>query len=309
MIHGTATLEAGRTEVDFPADAASMLSEEQPVAVFLSPADPSLRLSVARATTRGFAIAEPGGRSSAASFAWIAVGRRKGFERVEPPAELLAADFGANMERAAFDENDLEGSGLGMYYDDTLRFGVPPGARAPVAKEEEPPAGPNHPSTAPEAVRAVTAAPALQASPAAGGTAIPTVQPVVPPTSLRVPYAAGETVETGDVLVMSPADERALYKCILAADPMVVGVAAEFSASAVGPPDAGEVPVVLAGIALVKADATLRPIARGDLLVTAPNPGHAMAAVAPIVPGTVVGKAMESLAAGTGLISMLVMAR
>jgi hypothetical protein len=302
MLHGTATLPIGRAEVEFPAEALAVLSETEPVAVFLSPADPAVPLAVAAASPRGFAVTAPNGRSSSVSFAWIAVGRRKGFERVEPPAEVLAADFESNMERVAFDENDREGSGLGLYYDDALRFGVPPGARAAAEKGAPPAPAPDRRPAA-----------AVGPGPAAPGPATPPVGPPEAPThlpapsavpSLQVPYPAGESVEPGDVLVMSPADERGLYKCIRAADPMVVGVAGELPAAG-----AGEVPVVLAGIAVVKADATLRPIARGDLLVTAPNPGHAMGAPAPAGPGTVVGKALDSLETGTGTIRILVMAK
>ncbi len=46
----------------------------------------------------------------------------------------------------------------------------------------------------------------------------------------------------------------------------------------------------------------------GDLLVTLPTPGHAMRMDAPL-PGTVVGKALEPLAAGQALLRVLVMLR
>jgi hypothetical protein len=46
-------------------------------------------------------------------------------------------------------------------------------------------------------------------------------------------------------------------------------------------------------------------IAPGDLLVTSGTPGHAMRHDDP-PPGTVVGKALEGLSQGTGVITMLV---
>jgi hypothetical protein len=55
-------------------------------------------------------------------------------------------------------------------------------------------------------------------------------------------------------------------------------------------------------------DASFGAIAPGDLLVSAPTPGHAMREAAPL-PGTVVGKALEPLAAGQGIIRVLVMLR
>lgn len=44
----------------------------------------------------------------------------------------------------------------------------------------------------------------------------------------------------------------------------------------------------------------------GDLLTTSPTAGHAMRA-RDALPGTVFGKALESLDVGTGLVRMLVM--
>ena len=64
----------------------------------------------------------------------------------------------------------------------------------------------------------------------------------------------------------------------------------------------------LYGLAEVRVDAGYGAILAGDLLTTSPTPGHAMIAVAPL-PGTVVGKALEPLEAGTGRISVLVMPR
>ena len=53
-----------------------------------------------------------------------------------------------------------------------------------------------------------------------------------------------------------------------------------------------------------------RPVRVGDLLAASSRPGHAMAAEAGArAVGSVVGKAMGSLPAGTGLVPMLVMLR
>jgi len=61
-------------------------------------------------------------------------------------------------------------------------------------------------------------------------------------------------------------------------------------------------------VTFVKADATLAPIAKGDLLVASGTPGHSMKMTA-FIPGTVIGKALEDLPVGTGLIRALVMLR
>jgi hypothetical protein len=66
-------------------------------------------------------------------------------------------------------------------------------------------------------------------------------------------------------------------------------------------------PIALMGKVYCKVDASLAPIEVGDLLVTAPTPGHAMKAMDPSRAfGAVVGKALRPLAAGRGLIAVLV---
>jgi len=67
-------------------------------------------------------------------------------------------------------------------------------------------------------------------------------------------------------------------------------------------------PVALAGTLLAKVDAGYGAIQVGDLLTTSPTVGHAMRADDPR-PGTILGKALEPLDAGTGLIKVLVMLR
>ena len=56
-----------------------------------------------------------------------------------------------------------------------------------------------------------------------------------------------------------------------------------------------------------KADALFGPIQVGDLLTTSSMPGHAMKASDPAKAfGAVIGKALGSLKAGTGLIPIIV---
>jgi len=66
--------------------------------------------------------------------------------------------------------------------------------------------------------------------------------------------------------------------------------------------------VALAGRVPVKVDAGYGSIRAGDLLTSSPTPGHAMRADDP-KPGTIIGKALEGLDAGTGKIRALVMLR
>ena len=66
-----------------------------------------------------------------------------------------------------------------------------------------------------------------------------------------------------------------------------------------------EIPLAVIGIVPCKVSAENGSIAIGDLLVTSSTPGHAMRAENPHA-GTILGKALEGLSAGTGVISVLV---
>ena len=70
---------------------------------------------------------------------------------------------------------------------------------------------------------------------------------------------------------------------------------------------ANRMPVALMGKVACKVEARERPIEVGDLLTTAPTPGYAMKANDPSkTPGAVIGKALQRLAEGRGLIGVLV---
>jgi hypothetical protein len=70
---------------------------------------------------------------------------------------------------------------------------------------------------------------------------------------------------------------------------------------------AGTVPLAMIGVVPVKASAENGPIEPGDLLAASATAGHAMRADAEPPAGSVVGKALEPLAGGAGVIRMLVM--
>lgn len=66
-------------------------------------------------------------------------------------------------------------------------------------------------------------------------------------------------------------------------------------------------PIALIGKVCCKVDATLAPVEVGDLLTTSSTIGHAVKADDPLKAfGAVIGKALQPLAAGQGLIPILV---
>ena len=134
-----------------------------------------------------------------------------------------------------------------------------------------------------------------------------------------------ETVEPGDVLVIDTDRRGLMRRGSSAADNGVVGIVAAApglvlgSEVEIGQPEAPaereqnsdfqlKVPVAFSGVVDCKVDASYGAVWTGNLLVTSPTPGHAMAQQAPL-PGTVLGKALEPLEKGVGTIKVLVMLR
>ncbi len=120
-----------------------------------------------------------------------------------------------------------------------------------------------------------------------------------------------EQPEPGTVMVID--DEGALRKSHEAYDKKVAGVvsgAGEYRPGIVlDKQDSGDsrVAVALVGKVYCKVDAQYSPIDVGDLLTTSPTPGHAMKAAEPgRAFGAIIGKALRSLAVGSGLIPILI---
>lgn len=76
---------------------------------------------------------------------------------------------------------------------------------------------------------------------------------------------------------------------------------------AIQPGDYGRI-VTLGAYRAIKVDASFGAVHPGDLLVSSPRPGYAMKAIDPKL-GTVIGKALNSLPSGPGVVPVLVQAR
>lgn len=132
----------------------------------------------------------------------------------------------------------------------------------------------------------------------------------------------------GDVMVIDPASGRTLARSsgarstlvagIYCAEPGVVGSnrgwvrdgatdegrAANYSIADMAT-EFDEIPLAVVGVVPCRVSAENGAVSPGDLLVTSDTPGHAMRDASP-APGTIVGKALGRLDAGTGMIDVLV---
>ena len=123
----------------------------------------------------------------------------------------------------------------------------------------------------------------------------------------RLPSEAG--LVPGDVVAIGP--DGKLRRTARASETDVAGVYSTQPSMVAGLEETGvgQVPLAVAGVIPVKVTTENGPIHPGDLLVSSSTPGHAMRSPDTPRPGTVIGKAMQELASGTGTIEMLVMLR
>jgi len=137
-----------------------------------------------------------------------------------------------------------------------------------------------------------------------------------------IPAVNASQLEPGDVLTIDPRRRYVVRKSAEPHSRLVAGVYSTKPAvlavgrHRIGDARKGEVPVALVGIVPTKVTAAGGAIRAGDLLTTSSLPGHAMKASPVIVrgvriypTGAILGKALEPLRKGTGVIKVMLMWR
>ena len=123
---------------------------------------------------------------------------------------------------------------------------------------------------------------------------------------------SSQELPAGTVVILDPSKSNQVIASTQSYDSRVAGVVSLRPGLALGERGEGRVLVATTGRVKVKVDATNGPIQIGDLLVTSDKEGVAMKSM-PVEfggahmhrPGTLIGKALEPLAAGTGEILVL----
>jgi hypothetical protein len=115
-------------------------------------------------------------------------------------------------------------------------------------------------------------------------------------------------ISAGDILVTSERGQSILSRSTKAYDRTVIGVVSGNPTIILNNSGKEEklYPVALSGKAACKVDARNNPVKPGDLIVTSATPGCAMAGTVDSFEkiGSVIGKALESLEDGIGLIAV-----
>jgi hypothetical protein len=123
---------------------------------------------------------------------------------------------------------------------------------------------------------------------------------------------SSDQLSAGTVVVLDSTKSNQVTSSSVSYDTRVAGVISEQPGIALGEKSDNKVLVATTGRVRVKVDATRSPIHIGDLLVTSDVPGMAMKSK-PIkiggrqihAPGTLIGKALESVEKGRGTILVL----
>ena len=119
-------------------------------------------------------------------------------------------------------------------------------------------------------------------------------------------FAVAKDAEPGTVMVIG--EDSKLQCSGKAYDTTVAGIVSTAPGVSLGTNETGnegEELIAVAGRVPCKVDATYAPIEPGDLLTTSDTQGHAMKATDPQI-GTILGKALEPLDSGKGVIEVLV---
>ena len=121
-----------------------------------------------------------------------------------------------------------------------------------------------------------------------------------------------QKLSAGTVVVLDTTRTNHVLASTSSYDTAVAGVVSARPGIALGEGGEGKLLVATTGRVRVRVDATLGPIKVGDLLVTSDREGVAMKSEPVVVggrkmhaPGTIIGKALEPLASGTGEILVL----
>ncbi len=316
---GSARVRDGVARVALDPTFAWTTNPDVGLTVTVTPRGPASGLYVESLSTGELLVRCEGRGCADVSFDYLVWGLRIGFEEVGAvrPKDRDAAIPAMDSQQAIYaaDPSLREHSPLERFRRTERAAGIAPSGSAPDlarAASLRASVGVFDPKTSrpvePMVVESGTASvpaktppprPELEAAARVAGTSVGPAAPALP----TVPVAG--RVEPGDVLAFDPLLAAARLSA-RSADPLVIGIVAQAEA----PPAAGQAPIALAGtIASCRADATESPIVPGDLLVASAIPGHAMKAPSDAAAGTIVAKALEPLAAGTGTIRVLVMAR
>jgi hypothetical protein len=139
---GYCRLSGGMCSVAFDDHFTKVVSPDVPVVVTVTPIGSSNGVYIADVDQNGFRLVENNQGKSDVQVAFIAIGRRAGYEDPELPQEVISADYVDKLSRGLHNDADTSTDGEGLYYEnDRLYVGHPPAivSQPERSREEEQP--------------------------------------------------------------------------------------------------------------------------------------------------------------------------
>jgi hypothetical protein len=115
---GYCRLSQGRCQVTFDENFRRVVSPEVPVVVTVTPIGGSNGVHLDRVDPSGFTVVENNAGKGDAQVAFIAIGRRAGYEDPQLPVEVVSADYVDKISRGLHNDADTSTDGQGLYYED-----------------------------------------------------------------------------------------------------------------------------------------------------------------------------------------------
>jgi hypothetical protein len=136
---GVAVLSSGKASITFDQAFSSIVSDEEPVIVAVTPLGKSNGVYLSQVSSNGFSIVENNDGKSNVTVNYIAVGKRAGYEKPQLAKEVVDPAFVSKLSRGLHNDNDLQTNGEGLYYENgELKVGVNPSANQDKNKPAEP---------------------------------------------------------------------------------------------------------------------------------------------------------------------------
>lgn len=118
---GTIKLINGEAVINFTDEFRSLISDNDPVVVTVTPIGKCSGVYLEYVSNSGFKIMQGdysgSNDKSAVTVSWIAIGTRKGYENPDLPQELLSKTYDSSMDGVMFNESDTQNSATPIWWD------------------------------------------------------------------------------------------------------------------------------------------------------------------------------------------------
>jgi len=127
--YGIGQLSNGKAIIEFDDAFSNVVSANEPIVITITPIGESEGVHLEQVDGKGFRVAENRSGKSSVQFSWIAIGKRRGYENVSLPTDVISADYTNKIEEGlSNDGNPNETAGQGLYYQNgELHLGQAPG--------------------------------------------------------------------------------------------------------------------------------------------------------------------------------------